>query len=541
MNYSTHREVLVKMISTTKHLLILPLFLALYSCVSDYSQCNDYFAPNEEECLLTADEARDIFDNSIEELSRVSTNYKFSRICLNQEILTANWAKTVRYYEVNSGNDNVESSFLSKYRLQFYVKDRSGRKKLLDSYQRILVVRNRISGGDGSFIMTIVADQSYTNARHTQELGNFHNNGDFSGFSGLVIYTRLSGMIVRADRYLDGERVYCANLQKIQSMADFNGRIRELLKVFGVIRVNRTFSYLDTRCAYGCSPDDSCAHPEDNGYWDNDSTPIPLDSAGYCVADTTDLADPDGVFGPGASWGNDWLPDGYWDNNEPDPAPGGGGGSNVGAGGGNNNNNAYHLAVDGKNITVKFESGLSSENITTFKETFKKLSNQAIFKKIVANLDMTKVMITVLAPSNFGSKQSGKTAYRPKEEYIIQIQLNPQGEMFGYMEEFFHAEQYLFYSERRAGDIEFEAKAFFAEVFIKMNRDSLSKIFRDNLDYYKTILEYVKEPDEDKRCNALIAFQRLGYTNFQTKNDVRNLDEILKIYNKYNQKKEENK
>lgn len=541
MNYSTHREVLVKMISTTKHLLILPLFLALYSCVSDYSQCNDYFAPNEEECLLTADEARDIFDNSIEELSRVSTNYKFSRICLNQEILTANWAKTVRYYEVNSGNDNVESSFLSKYRLQFYVKDRSGRKKLLDSYQRILVVRNRISGGDGSFIMTIVADQSYTNARHTQELGNFHNNGDFSGFSGLVIYTRLSGMIVRADRYLDGERVYCANLQKIQSMADFNGRIRELLKVFGVIRVNRTFSYLDTRCAYGCSPDDSCAHPEDNGYWDNDSTPIPLDSAGYCVADTTDLADPDGVFGPGASWGNDWLPDGYWDNNEPDPAPGGGGGSNVGAGGGNNNNNAYHLAVDGKNITVKFESGLSSENITTFKETFKKLSNQAIFKKIVANLDMTKVMITVLAPSNFGSKQSGKTAYRPKEEYIIQIQLNPQGEMFGYMEEFFHAEQYLFYSERRAGDIEFEAKAFFAEVFIKMNRDSLSKIFRDNLDYYKTILEYVKEPDKDKRCDALIAFQRLGYTNFQTKNDVRNLDEILKIYNKYNQKKEENK
>ena len=49
------------------------------------------------------------------------------------------------------------------------------------------VVRNRISGGDGSFIMTIVADQSYTNARHTQELGNFHNNGDISGFSGLVI------------------------------------------------------------------------------------------------------------------------------------------------------------------------------------------------------------------------------------------------------------------------------------------------------------------------------------------------------------------
>lgn len=143
--------------------------------------------------------------------------------------------------------------------------------------------------------MTIVADQSYTNARHTQVLGNFHNNGDFSGFSGLVIYTRLSGMIVRADRYLDGERVCCANLQKIQSMTDFNGRIRALLKVFGVIRVNRTFSYLDTRCAYGCSPDDSCAHPEDNGYWDNDSTPIPLDSAGYCVADTTDLADPDGV------------------------------------------------------------------------------------------------------------------------------------------------------------------------------------------------------------------------------------------------------
>ena len=86
--------------------------------------------------------------------------------------------------------------------------------------------------------------------------------------------------------------------------------------------------------------------------------------------------------------------------------------------------------------------------------------------------------------------------------------------MFGYMEEFFHEEQYLFYSERRAGDIEFEAKAFFAEVFIKMGRDSLSKIFRDNLDYYKTILEYVKEPDEDKRCECANCLSTIGVFEF---------------------------
>ena len=351
-------------------------------------------------------------------------------------------------------------------------------------------------------------------------------------------------MIVRADRYLDGERVCCANLQKIQSMADFNGRIRELLKVFGVIRVNRTFSYLDTRCAYGCSPDDSCAHPEDNGYWDNDSTPIPLDSAGYCVADTTDLADPDGVFGPGASWGNDWLPDGYWDNNEPDPAPGGGGGSNVGAGGGNNN--VYHSAVAGKNITVKFESGLSSEDINTFKETFQKLSNQDIFKKIVANLDMTKVMITVLSPSNFGSKQSGKIAYRPKEKKY-HIKLNPQGEMFGYMEEFFHALQYLASGQttQYTGDIEFEAKVLLARIFSNLTKDeqdSLSFSIKSNYEYFEAILKYIDNygvdstKNESNRRNAINALNHMGYMGFPMTDDGRNLDEILKNYYKIFQK-----
>lgn len=553
MNLST-REVSAKMILTARYLLLLPFLLALNSCMSDYSQCDNDFTPiNEEGCLLTVEEARDILDDSMDELSKLSTNYNFSRICLNQEILSVNWAKTVRYYELNSGNDNVESSFLSKYRLQFYVKDRSGRKKLLDSHQRILVVRNRISGGDGSFIMTIVADQSYTNARHTQELGNFHNNGDFSGFSGLVIYTRLSGMIVRADRYLDGERVYCANLQKIQSMADFNGRIRALLKVFGVIRVNRTFSYLDTRCAYGCSPDDSCAHPEDNGYWDNDSTPIPLDSAGYCVADTTDLADPadpDGVFGPGASWGNDWLPDGYWDNNEPDPAPGGGGGSNVGGNRGNNEDDYYHTSISNTDIAVKLGSGLSADDIRLFKEKFNLLAKNEILKKIVEKLDIERMTIVVLSPSVFNSNQSAETkpySHKTPEglfiEYTIQINLNPQGDVYGYMEEFFHALQYLT-SDRMIqyiGDIEFEAKVLLARIFSNLTKDeqdSLSFSIKSNYEYFEAILKYIDNygidstKNESNRREAINALNHMGYMGFPMTDDGRNLDEILKNYYK---------
>lgn len=518
-------------------LMLLSVSFVTHSCTVDSSQSEVYL--DDTSCFLTTEEAVDIFNASLENHLNNGIKHDFSRFFLEQEILSVNWSKTSRFYVPKIDNDNAEAPFLSKYSLQFYTRDRLGRNKLLESNQRILIVRDRKNCANGAFVMTIVADPDYTNKRHSRELIKFHNNGGFPGFSGLVIYSRLSGAIVRADRYLSGERVFAVNMQQIKDKEDMCARVVALSRAFGVIRIRRVLSYLDTRCYYGCSPDDSCAHPEDNGYWNNDTTPIPLDSAGYCLADTVAEYDPDGIFGPGSSWENDWLPDGYW-GNEPDPSPGGGGGSNVGGGNNGSGETTYNMNVGDKPLTVILSSKLSSNAIRSVREKLNSLASDKYFKKLVQDIDWKNAKVVVLPQSEFSSYQSGETKYRCYSSvdgsfrYEVEIRLNPNGDYYGYLEEFFHAEQFLAARQKvKIGDIEFEAKAFLARIFNGMSKDSLNLIIRDNLEYYNSILDYINNPkDENKRKKALDSFVHMGYMNYLMDDD-KTLDERLKEYYKY--------
>lgn len=539
-----HIKIQLKLIlAPVAGLMLLSFSILLHSCTTDCRQPEEYI--DDTSCLLTTEEAVDIFNASMESHLKRGIKHGFGRFFLEQDILSVNWSKANRFYVPKIDNDNAEAPFLSKYSLQFYIRDRLGRNKLLESDQRILIVRDRQNSAEGAFVMTIVADPDYTNKRNTRKLNKFHNNGDFTDFSGLIIYSRLSGSVVRVDRYLSGGRVHAVSMQQIKSKEDMRERVAALSRAFGVIRVRRVLSYLDTRCYYGCSPDDSCAHPDDNGYWNNDSTPIPLDSAGYCLADTVAEYDPDGIFGSGSSWGNDWLPDGYWDN-EPDPSPGGGGGSNVGGGNNGSGGTTYNMNVDGKSLTVTLSSKLSSDAISRVKAKLNSLAGDEYFKKLVQDIDWKRAKVIVLPQSEFTSYQSGMTKSKYSSSFIryeVEICLNPDGDYYGYLEEFFHAEQYLSAKQKVIiGDMEFEAKAFLAKIFSTFTEDeqyALKLRLNGNDDYFTSIFLYVDnyglnaENDEINRINAVGAFIHMGYLGFEMSDDARNLDEILTNYYKF--------
>lgn len=462
---------------TTRKWFLLPsVFLALSSCAGDKVQ-TVAGSLDGENCRLTVAEAEGIFVDYASKVSEMADTYEFGRFYLSQGVISVDTSRAVRYHERYSGNDNVEFGFLPVYGLQFYTSGRNGRKWPLESHQCILIVRNSENGGKGAFVMTVVADRSYSGDGHIPDLCEFHNSGNSACFSGLVIYSRLSGAVIRADRYRDGVRILSANLQKIRDFSDFNSRMSALERVFGKFQVERISPGLSTRCIYGCSPDDSCGHPDGNGFWDNDSTPIPLDSAAYCLADTVEY-DPEGVFGPVYDWSGDWLPDGYWDENEPDPSPGSVGGANDGKDG-SDGGVEYKVTVGDKTLVMDFKPGLSADEIALFKEKFQELVGNEIFQKIIADTDQNRVEIIVMSPSSFRSFESGLTtpisSYTPDglfKEYFVKIRLNPEGDIYGYMEEFFHSMQYLSSNQKIefVGDIEFEAKVFLATILHNLTK-----------------------------------------------------------------------
>ena len=436
-------------------IMLLSFSLTLYSCATDTRQLED--CPNES-CLLTTEDAIAIFDYSFDKALNERVRHSFSRYFLEQEILSVDWSKANRFYAPLYGNDNVEAPFQSRYFLQFYMRDRSGRSRLLETYQRILIVSDRRSGAEGAFVMTMVADRNYSKAKNSKDLGNFHNNGDYTGFSGLVIFSRLSGTVVRVDRYLSGEQVDAVSMMNIKNGKDLKERTVALTRTFGGIMARRVYSYIDSRCRYDTDSDGySLSSGENNGFWNNDTTPIPLDSAGYCWGDTSSCCDPDDIFGSGASWEYDWLPDGYWDN-DPDPAPrggGGGGGANAGRGNSGGETFSCNLAVGDKTVTVHFSPRLSTAAKESLKEKLKALAEDNHFKEIVRSIDWTRARVEALPNTSFESYQSGKTKSRGTYsadgsfKYSVEIWLNPDGDYYGYLEEFFHAEQFLSAKQRR--------------------------------------------------------------------------------------------
>lgn len=164
-------------------------------------------------CELSSSDAEAIFNSEIEKLSNSEEPSKFGDVFLSQGLIEADWSKSASYRGTRTGIDNCEAPLFSEQSLIFYMRDEKGGRISLDSHQRVVVVRNPQTGNDGAYVMTIVADDSYTKTHKRIQLErDFRNDGRLHDFSGLIIYTKLSGKIVRVDRIIDGEPGPCVSM-----------------------------------------------------------------------------------------------------------------------------------------------------------------------------------------------------------------------------------------------------------------------------------------------------------------------------------------
>ena len=172
-------------------------------------------------CELSSSDAEAIFNSEIEKLSNSEEPSKFGDIFLSQGLIEADWSKSASYRGTRTGIDNCEAPLFSEQSLIFYMRDEKGGRISLDSHQRVVVVRNPQTGNDGAYVMTIVADDSYTKTHKRIQLErDFRNDGRLHDFSGLIIYTKLSGKIVRVDRIIDGEPGPCVSMLGIKDRSD---------------------------------------------------------------------------------------------------------------------------------------------------------------------------------------------------------------------------------------------------------------------------------------------------------------------------------
>ena len=308
--------------SSVKASMVVVMVLVLLSgCIRSEHAGEDVAIPGTIAVSLTLDEAQDIFA-ACKPVNAVD-GARFGRYILSYDVKDIGWDRARLYHNHYTGLDIAEVPFSSERGIRFFRWTSPRRASLLDSSQRILVVKDE-DGRTGAFFMTVIADRDYTRSHRKTDLSEkVRNDGNWDDFSGVVIYSLLSGTIVRANRYRDGSLVSEASVYSLPESCDLQVWGRMLIAVTGELSAVSEKVAVRTRGG----GDDSLG-----GWWEGDSTDFLLDSS-VCYGDTTDPFDPYDPFDPFPEFGGG-EPGG---GGGPDPGGGGGGGSGTGTGGGNGN------------------------------------------------------------------------------------------------------------------------------------------------------------------------------------------------------------
>lgn len=531
--------------SLRHYILLLLSVFTICSCDKDDEKNQSCLLPYGNDCSLTIDDASVIYNSAVS-----SSAIRNSKGCLSaSNIMSLDWHDAIRYHNTNVSQDNVEVPFKRRSRLYFFLSDGINKVQFLDYCQKILVVRDS-EGRCGVFLMTIIADKDYTRTHRKTDLNqSVHNDGRIVDYSGLIVYSHLTGKIVRADRYRNGVLVSEASIFNMPNGSNHLAWHKLLSSVMGRVIIARSSFNVKTK---GDSDDTL------DGWWNRDSSGIVIDSS-VCVVDSSNNGNPFDPFddlddGPEGSGSNsDGGSSGFDDID-----PGGGGGSNQsgnsGSGSGfNQYNGVEHLSQGDKNIDITYGPSVTEQEKTMFRQKLQQLQSDGIFSDILStimSLDNYSDRISILAlgsGSGMPSYVSGQTYKGTTEmngQFIryphVTIELNVEGHTLGYLEEFFHAQQFLV-TERtqvpQMGDIEFEAKIFMAKMLQLLQYNSSLDVPPDiigNIDHYNAIWNYFENRTEDNRVDAMDAFLHLGYMGYNLSYEGsslnNHLDELLTTY-----------
>lgn len=421
-------------------LLLFNLFIFLYGC----SKNDGPYRPIGVESNLSVEEAKDI-------ISVAYGEYPGSRGCIGRYILGykvkhISWEDAIKYHCCSSGQDVVEVPFISDRQVRFLSWKNTRTAELLDSSEKIIIVKDSFSK-TGVFFMTVVADREYTR-RHPRIVlsDEIHNDGIFGDFSGVIIYSRISGTIVRADRYEEGELVKEASIYSLSE--PYGSRLwgKMLASVMGSLSVADYHNYVKTRSGSVDSLD---------GWWNGDTTAIDIEGS-ICVADTTAADDPFDPFSD-LDNGDPFAGGGYTGPDEPDPGSGGGGG-----GGSTGQNSPTTSQYAG--ITIY---GGTPTQISYLLRAFtdNRVNTYAPVVRLLNELNKSKVCILIQSQVEVNGTSVDAACNPPNASGRIIIKVNANeldnvSYCWAIYEELFHAYQYQTSPSWKKGDMELEAKVW---------------------------------------------------------------------------------
>lgn len=333
---------MIKKLRLSTLLLLLMCILAV-SC----SLQEELFEPRlDERCMTDVDEARQYL-SSLGDIQYGPS----SSTCFPTGTFAPIWSDAEAIFNEYTGDSYLEVPFISSNTFRFFRCE--SRSAVLCNAERKLLIKKRTDGEMFAYVLWIVAEPEYTRKNADVDiLYAMHNDGRYSNFSGLYIYTTLSGHVVRVNRIEDGILVDGVFMRGCKSAEQRNLLYEEYKRICGNLSVVKGFA-LQTRSA--SEPDDSSSI--DGGVIDS---AVVTDSIVY-----PGIPDADFPYLPGNPLdgaGNE----GSGDDDDPTGGDGGGGGGGPTGGGhgnhgdGSGNDNGNNNSGDNNNENNNNGPGTSS-------------------------------------------------------------------------------------------------------------------------------------------------------------------------------------
>ena len=186
-------------------LLLCVLPLVLWNCTDTFWFTEGNMEVEHEN--FTLQEAREFFNESTMQLAVVSRSMQENgKTRLSAGEFTPDWDNSVASAKNDLMCYDVPIDCEHTYKA-VWLSTETGTPTLeaVDVYQKLVLVKNRVTGKLGQFLLTLIPDIAYERQHQGEVADLFINAGNKGGFTGVAIYS-IPGidLIVRANRYTNG-------------------------------------------------------------------------------------------------------------------------------------------------------------------------------------------------------------------------------------------------------------------------------------------------------------------------------------------------
>ena len=446
-----------------KLLLKVLLFMSMpvaWSCSFDPPQME----AEEEKCsTFTASEAQSVFEGEVMGVLTRSAYYDDSyyrrRFMWNIGEITPDWETATCTKAGHLENVDVQIRSTNRYRV-IQTDPVTGKQRKVKCYHKLLVAKDVETGRTGNFIVFFIATNQYSKTHKGFINEWFNNDGNMGDFSGLKVYTKLDGKIVRVNKYESGRKtsgIYLGNVRNIEEFA---------LKMTDVFRLMKNLKIQKGTYRGGALTKAG----EDDSSWDyGESDSIWIDaSVCYDDCNNDNWGDDD--------WGDDWDDD--WDDDiDPD----------VDSGSNDSSHTDDSSVADDEPSTTSATVGhlTITGNVSDVQNIVNELTRDNTSRPLILNLlNNLTTCITIRIVDSFSSysNSAAHAVYYPNSQ-VIEILSSESEYPWVLYEELLHAYQRQEEgTDWTTGDMEFEAKVFDAVLDIEYGMyfgidDDISDIF----------------------------------------------------------------